>query len=114
MSRQSSLEAELEHVTKLNETVTSMIDTIRLAQANIVKTKSATDSTSALLEDWIKILNQTTFVTKALKDPTWEGVEVAELAQQQQQLLLQEKELQKELESLQRQNEALQRLAGSR
>lgn len=74
MSRQS-LEAELEHLKELNTTVDLLLDTVRSTLTKIHTIKGATDSTAVLLDDWIRILNQTQFTQAVLKDPQWQGPE---------------------------------------
>ena len=69
-------------MTNLNKTVDSLLETIRTTQQNIATTKSATDSTSALLEDWIRILNQTSFANNALQNPLWEGSKDEDIEQE--------------------------------
>lgn len=108
MSRQTTLEKELEQVTSLNKAVDSLLDTIRTAQQGISTTKNATDSTSALLEDWIRILNQTTFANNALQNPLWEGVKDEDVEDQNEHFALQEKNLEAELTVLEQENRKLQ------
>lgn len=74
MSRQS-LEAELEHLKKLNTTVDLLLDTVKNTLTKIHTIKGATDSTAVLLDDWIRILNQTQFTQAVLNDPNWQGPE---------------------------------------
>lgn len=74
MSRQS-LEAELEHLQKLNSTVDLLLDTVKNTLTKIHTIKGATDSTAVLLDDWIRILNQTQFTQAVLQDPQWQGPE---------------------------------------
>lgn len=107
MSRQASLEKELEQATKLNSMVDSLLATVRKTQHNISSTKTATDSTSALLEDWIKILNQTRFATNALQDPLWEGPKDDENDGNGEQVLVQEAQLELELRALESENNSL-------
>lgn len=106
MSRQQALEEELAHVSNLNTMVDSLLQSIRLTQANITKSKNAADNSSVLLEDWIKILNQTRFATAALQDPSWEGPNDTEDSQEQP--LSQEAALEAELQRVERENHALQ------
>lgn len=108
MSRQLTLEKELEQVTSLNKAVDSLLGTIRTTQQDIATTKNATDSTSALLEDWIRILNQTTFANNALQNPLWEGVKDEDIEDQNEHILLQEKQLEAELKVLEQENQKLQ------
>lgn len=82
-----------------------LLDTIRITQQNIATSKQATDSTSALLEDWIKILNQTKFVGDALEDPSWKGMPDSENPGATN---TQETQLNAELRALEEENMALQ------
>lgn len=108
-SRQLALEQELEHVTGLNAVVDTLLETVRHTQQSIAKTKLATDSTSVLLEDWTKILNQTRFATAVLQDPKWEGPEDGN--GQGDQDRAQEAALEAELQRVERENkELLQKL----
>lgn len=108
MSRQVTLEKELEQVTSLNKAVDSLLATIRTTQQDISTTKNATDSTSALLEDWIRILNQTTFANNALQNPLWEGVKDEDIEDQNDLILQQEDHLEAELKVLEQENQKLQ------
>lgn len=71
--RQLALEKELEQLVKVNSAVDSMISTIQQSQVNIHKTKQSTDHTGKLLEDWIRILSQTSFTNEILNNPKWNG-----------------------------------------
>lgn len=107
MSRQLALEKELSQVKSLNRTIDILIESVASAKLNIAETKSATDSAGALLEDWIKILNQTAFVRNALQDARWKGLnEEAENGADEG--LEQVAQLQAELEALEEQNTRLQ------
>lgn len=108
MSRQLTLEKELEQVSSLNKAVDSLLATIRTTQKDIATTKNATDSTSALLEDWIRILNQTTFANNALQNPLWEGAKDEDLEDQNEHILSQENQLEAELKVLEQENQRLQ------
>ncbi|EEQ38417.1 putative cytochrome B pre-mRNA-processing protein [Clavispora lusitaniae] len=108
MSRQQTLERELEQVTNLNKTVDSLLETIRTTQQNIATTKSATDSTSALLEDWIRILNQTSFANNALQNPLWEGSKDEDIEEENLYVLQREKQLEAELKVLEQENQKLE------
>lgn len=108
MSRQIALEKELEQVTNLNAMVDNLLTTIRKSQLNIATTKTATDSTSALLEDWIKILNQTRFASNALQDPRWEGPRDDDTDVNNDKDLAQEAQLEAELRALEDENAKLQ------
>lgn len=71
--RQLALEKELAQLVKVNAAVDSMISTIQQSQINIQKTKESTDHTGKLLEDWIRILSQTSFTNEILNNPKWNG-----------------------------------------
>lgn len=105
MSREESLQKELSQLVSLNSMADQLLDTIKKTQNNIFTSKRATDSTSALLEDWIKILNQTKFVNDALDDPSWTGPNDAEVAETNNS---QEVSLTAELRALEKENESLQ------
>lgn len=105
MSRQLALESELEQLASLNATADILLDTIQKALKDISKSKAASENTSALLGDWIKILNQTRFTEAALRDPLWEGPQ--DNSQQVEQFLSQEQRLQDELRALEAENKAL-------
>lgn len=107
MSRQLALEKELQQVKSLNKTVDMLLDTISSAQTNIAETKSATDSAGSLLEDWIKILNQTAFVRSALEDSRWKG-QNDENDEGADETALQAADLEAELKALEDQNKKLQ------
>lgn len=107
MSRQLALEKELQQVKSLNKTVDTLLDTISSAQTNIAETKSATDSAGSLLEDWIKILNQTAFVRSALEDSRWKG-QNDENDEGADETAVQAADLEAELKALEDQNKKLQ------
>lgn len=103
MSSQAALEKELQHLTGLNNMADQLLETIRTTLQNISTLKKATDSTSALLEDWIKILNQTKFVGDVLADPSWKGAESDTVGQDKQEV-----ELEAELRAIEQENQKLQ------
>ncbi|PVH16097.1 uncharacterized protein CXQ87_003961 [Candidozyma duobushaemuli] len=107
MSRQLALEKELQQVKSLNKTVDTLLETISNAQTNIADTKSATDSAGALLEDWIKILNQTAFVKNALQDSRWKG-QHEDQVEGVDETAAQTADLEAELKALEDQNKKLQ------
>lgn len=107
MSRQLALEKELQQVKSLNKTVDTLLETISNAQTNIADTKSATDSAGALLEDWIKILNQTAFVKNALQDSRWKG-QNEDQVEGADETAAQTADLEAELKTLEDQNKKLQ------
>ncbi|PVH21585.1 hypothetical protein CXQ85_000567 [Candidozyma haemuli] len=107
MSRQLALEKELQQVRSLNNTIDTLLETVSNAQNNIAETKSATDSAGALLEDWIRILNQTAFVRNALQDTRWKGSN-EETDEGADEATTQATELEAELKSLEDQNKKLQ------
>lgn len=107
MSRQLALEKELQQVKSLNKTVDMLLETISSAQTKIAETKSATDSAGSLLEDWIKILNQTAFVRSALEDSRWKG-QNDENDEGADETALQAADLEAELKALEDQNKKLQ------
>lgn len=106
MSRQATLEKELEQLNDLNIMADQLLDTIKKTQRNITSSKSATDSTSALLENWIKILNQSKFVGDVLEDPSWTGAVDVESSQG---LDTEVARLNAELQALEKENSAIQR-----
>lgn len=82
-----------------------LLDTVKDVLTKIHTVKSATDSTGVLLEDWIRILNQTKFTSSVLKDPQWTGPEeenVDSEAYNQR-----EADLQAELHEIEAENERL-------
>lgn len=104
MSRQAALRKELEQLEQLNRTVDVLIETVRKAHGDISSTKAASDSTSALLEDWIKIISQARFTSEALRDPSWEGLNLQSDRQEQ---AAQEAALLAELEAIELENKRL-------
>lgn len=106
MSRQATLERELDQLNDLNNMADHLLETIKKTQQNIASSKSATDSTSALLENWIKILNQSKFVADLLEDPSWKGAVDVESSQG---LDSEEAKLNSELQALEKENSILQR-----
>lgn len=106
MSRQATLEKELEQLNDLNIMADQLLDTIKKTQRNITSSKSATDNTSALLENWIKILNQSKFVGDVLEDPSWTGAVDVESSQG---LDTEVARLNAELQALEKENSAIQR-----
>ncbi|KAM9902759.1 hypothetical protein OXX69_008180 [Metschnikowia pulcherrima] len=73
MSRELSLERELEQLNALNQSVDSLLSAVTRVSENVNAAKSSTDNSAALLEDWISILNQTRFANNALRNPQWKG-----------------------------------------
>lgn len=71
--RQIALEKELQQLTAINQTVVTMIETIRSTQTNIMKTQESTGNTDKLLNQWIRILSQTNFTNEILQNPHWNG-----------------------------------------
>lgn len=71
--RQIALEKELQQLTAINESVATMIETIRSTQTNIMKTQESTENTDKLLNQWIRILSQTNFTNEILQNPHWNG-----------------------------------------
>lgn len=106
MSRQATLEKELRQLNDLNKMADLLLETINKTQQNIASSKSATDSTSALLESWIKILNQSKFVSDLLEDPSWKGGVDIEASNG---LDSEEAKLNAELQALEKENSTLQR-----
>lgn len=106
MSRQATLEKELLQLTDLNKMADLLLETINKTQQNIASSKSSTDSTSALLESWIKILNQSKFVSDLLEDPSWKGGVDIEASNG---LDSEEAKLNAELQALEKENSTLQR-----
>lgn len=100
-----SLQKELEQVKNLNSTVDLLIDTARNTRSKILTLKGATNSTSALLEDWIRILNQTQFTRSVLEDPQWKGPDGDEFDHET--YLKKEAELEAELRAIEADNEKL-------
>lgn len=107
MSRQAALEKELDHLTGLNNMADQLLETIKKTQQNIATSKKATDSTSALLEDWIKILNQTKFVGDVLESPSWKGPRDFD-TENVQSMDKEEAQLDAELQALEKENSTLQ------
>lgn len=104
MSNQS-LQKELENVKALNDTVDLLIDTAKNTRTKILTLNGATNSTSALLEDWIRILNQTQFTRSVLEHPQWKGPDGEEFNQEAS--LRKEAELEAELREIEAENERL-------
>lgn len=100
-----TLEDELKHLKSLNATVDLLLDTAKDTQSKIHSVKSATDSTAALLEDWIRILNQTQFTRSALQDPQWKGSESEEIDAELHSA--REAELEAELQAIENETERL-------
>lgn len=71
---QIALERELQQLTAINSTIDNLIATVKTTQKNILKAKESTDNSGKLLEEWIKILSQTTFTNKVFSDPDWKGL----------------------------------------
>lgn len=94
-------------VKSLNKTIDALTETVVSAKKNIAKTKSTTDSAGALLEDWIKILNQTSFARNALQDSRWKGP-IEDNEDEGDEVLVQVDQLTSELEALEEQNRKLQ------
>lgn len=105
MSRQAALEKELNQLKGLNNMADQLLETVKKTQQNIATSKKATDSTSALLESWIKILNQTKFVGDVLEDPAWTGPEPD--SENAQAMDNEEAELNAELRALEKENSNL-------
>lgn len=99
-----NLEAELQHLKQLNATVDMLVSTAKVTLKNIQTVKSVTDSTAALLEDWVRILNQTQFTRSALQDRLWKGPEEDI---EPETYSLKEAELEAELRELEVENERL-------
>lgn len=70
MSR-PQLEQELQHIQQLNATVDLLLTTARTTRDNILLLKGASVATSALIDDWIRILSQSLFTQMVLRDPHW-------------------------------------------
>lgn len=73
MSRELALERELKHLNTLNSSVDMLLEATKKVGENVAQTKTATDNSSALLGDWVRILNQTKFTNTALQNPRWKG-----------------------------------------
>lgn len=101
--RQLALEKELQQLTKINETVSTMIQAIRSTQTNIMKTQDSTENTDKLLNQWIRILSQTNFTNEILQNPHWNGLTEIEDGEIELKLV-EEQQLMNELNGLDNEN----------
>ncbi|ODQ79047.1 hypothetical protein BABINDRAFT_28300, partial [Babjeviella inositovora NRRL Y-12698] len=72
-SKQLALERELEQLTAVNSTMSSVLESIGSTKSNLTTLLQATNQTNSLLELWIKILNQANFNQELINDTTWQG-----------------------------------------
>lgn len=106
---QLALEKELEQVKRINQVVGRLINTIQVTGTNIQKTNEASQNTSILLNQWIRILSQTNFTNEIINNEVWNGKNIDITEDEIEEKLQAESKLEEELRALNKENETLNR-----
>lgn len=108
-NRQLALERELSQLSKINDTVSNLIDAIKTTSSNIQQTNRATQNTKTLLNQWIRILSQANFTNEIINDDNWNGKNISVTEDEIEYKLNLEKQLDETYRKLIMENEELSR-----
>ncbi|KAI9704237.1 MAG: hypothetical protein M1836_007098 [Candelina mexicana] len=72
-AREAALRKELEGVRNINEVIEGVIGSLDRAKENMETVSRTVNSTSTLLNTWIRILSQTEHNQRLILNPSWQG-----------------------------------------
>ncbi|OJD23783.1 hypothetical protein ACJ73_04861 [Blastomyces percursus] len=109
-AREVSLQIELESVRNINKVVGDIIDSLDRAKGNMENVSRTVTSASTLLNTWTRILAQTEQNQRLILNPSWQGAS-QDIADIENESILQQQEAERRELELQQRREALARKA---
>lgn len=109
-AREAALRSELQSVRRINEVLGGLLSSLDQAKGNMETVSRTVFSASTLLDTWTRILSQTEHNQRLLLNPNWQGA-TQDMADMEQEALLQQQAAERREQELQRQRDAAARKA---